>query len=175
LVGAWALGAATRVWAGDASDRPTFVTAGALFDGTWLRRDGEGLLPALGAEVSLHRHAFGPSDPPRGQNALPIPDWWLGGGYGAFAQLEWVDPRAMRGAIGGQVSFSALGAELACVAQTATRGFAGTLSMRPAIYVSFGYVHVAFRVDLPLLARADGARPGVTPSFAIGLKWPLRI
>jgi hypothetical protein len=99
-------------------------------------------------------------------------------GYGAFAQLQLVSGKYARGDLGGQVNAGPVGLELGLGVRQADDTYATTCSLHSALFLSAGYLFIAFRFSPALFASAGGAPResfGLETAFTIGLKLPIAV
>lgn len=99
-------------------------------------------------------------------------------GYGAFAQLQLVSGKYFHGDLGGQVNAGPVGLELGLGVRQADDTYATTCSLHTALFLSAGYLFIAFRISPELFASAGGSPRegfGLETAFQIGLKLPIAV
>jgi hypothetical protein len=134
-----------------------YLSAGLLLSGS---KRPEGLVPGLGAEVSVHRFLEA------------NPHW----GLGLLGQWQWMGFDSHRFAGGLQGTYRAFGLELGVAHQTASEARAATTGLHVAPFFTYaGMLTVSVRVGLPLHHDAASGRPGHGYDVGLGLavKLPL--
>jgi hypothetical protein len=99
-------------------------------------------------------------------------------GYGVFAQLQLVSGKYFHGDLGGQVNAGPVGLELGLGVRQGDDTYATTCSLHTALFLSAGYLFIAFRISPELFASSGGSPRegfGLETAFQIGLKLPIAV
>ncbi len=100
-------------------------------------------------------------------------------GYGAFTQLQFVGPKYVRGAIGGQVNAGPAGLELGLGLRQGDGTYDTTASLHAALFLSVGYIVISYRISPELFAIGTGAKTdqgfGLESAFTIAVKLPIAV
>jgi hypothetical protein len=100
-------------------------------------------------------------------------------GYGAFAQLQLVDGKYARGALGGQINAGPVGLELGLGARQTDGTYDSTVSFHGALFISVGYLFIAYVFSPELFSFKTGASQdqgfGLESAFTLGIKVPIAV
>jgi hypothetical protein len=96
-------------------------------------------------------------------------------GFGGFLQASTVGFERARFAVGPQVNYAILGAEVGAVFDTAAPGRSACVGVHLAPFVSVGYVSIAIQTDIPVAPLSEGPLPRWSLTFAATLKLPILV
>lgn len=99
-------------------------------------------------------------------------------GYGAFVQAQAVTGKYFHGDLGGQVNAGPVGVELGLGLRQGDGIYATTGSLHGGLFVSVGYLYIAFRISPQIFALpANGVNEGfgLETAFTLGLKLPIAV
>jgi hypothetical protein len=99
-------------------------------------------------------------------------------GYGAFVQLQAASGKYFHGSLGGQVNAGPVGLELGLGLREADGTYRTTVSLHTALFLSAGYLFVAYRISPELFSiPGDNLHEGfgLETAFTIGLKLPIAV
>jgi hypothetical protein len=139
----------------------TYLGVGPLF--SWV--DAANVPPtwALGAEASLNHYGV---------------ERIFAFGYGAFAQFQLVTGKYAHGDLGAQVNAGPVGLELGLGMRQGDGTYETTGSLHSALFLSAGYLIIAFRFSPQLFAVGAASSNegfGLETAFTIGLKVPITV